>query len=186
MSAFRILFVFFIVGIFFVSAISEAADWKYFASGASGSVFYYDKDSIVYPYKKKMLWGMADVKDKNRLRVWILLKYSDEMKRKHEREKRQYYNDQAAKHNDQYEFSKSIRDRGNKTLNNIGSDPYSASPLEQDSLRKSKEYQSKADAYVSPEEKTYSVIIDCEKELADYNSISPNSVYRSLLKQVCA
>ena len=178
-----IITTFFILHIFCSSIL--AADWEYFATGASDDVFYYDKENIVYPFKKKMLWGMANVKDKNRLRIWILLKYSDKTKRKHEREKKLYYNDQATTQYDQYEYSKNLREQGNDILESIGSKPHSATPHEQDSLRKSKKYRGKADAYVAPEEKTYSIIIDCEKELADYDAISPNSVYRELLKKVC-
>ena len=103
-----------------------------------------------------MLWGMADVKDKNRLRIWILRVYSDETKRKLERETRQYYIDQAAPHFDRYKSEKESRekwdeiDNRNKPLYNLGG--REPSPSEKSSLRKAEEYKSKADAYVARSE----------------------------------
>ena len=46
-----IITTFFILHIFCSSIL--AADWEYFSTATTDDVLYYDKESIVYPYKKK-------------------------------------------------------------------------------------------------------------------------------------
>ncbi len=56
--------------LFSIHTQAEAENWKHFFKDKNGGIWYYDKDSIHYPYNTKGLLGSIKP-DRSIVRVWI-------------------------------------------------------------------------------------------------------------------